>query len=117
MNEELRDNKQKFLRHRTNLVIPDTFPSLDVLEKYVKPVTSAIQGSSGSTALRDRANLDIAALAAFCEKYFEWGYKKAILYRFRTVMWPCTVMHVLRRSVLESDQSGPRGRSVAGRDP
>jgi Holliday junction resolvase YEN1 len=112
VNTELRENKKRFLRHRTNLVLPDSFPSVDILEKYAKPITSKLQGSSGSTALRDRSNLDLASLATFCEKNFEWGSKKTILERFRKVIWPCTVMHVLRRSALESDQRPAMRNSV-----
>lgn len=116
VNAELRENKKRFLRHRTNLVLPDSFPSVDILEKYAKPATGELQGSAGSTAIRDRTNLDLASLAAFCETNFEWGCKKTILERFRTVVWPCTVMHILRRSALEGDQR-PAARDSIGTSP
>jgi Holliday junction resolvase YEN1 len=50
----------------------------------------------------------LAKLAGVCEFYFEWGYKEAIVKRFRTVIWHSIVLRILRRAVLDLDQGKSR---------
>ncbi|KXN86679.1 hypothetical protein AN958_09763 [Leucoagaricus sp. SymC.cos] len=84
--------------------LPDTFPNIDVLLSYVTPVTSESLGHEGSNPkITWSKEPNVAALASACELFFEWGYKEAIIKRFRTVIWPGTVLRILRRSVLEVD--------------
>ncbi|KAG5221305.1 PIN domain protein [Salix suchowensis] len=47
--------------------------------------------------------------AAFCEEKFgEWGYRDVIIKRFRTLVWPSAVMHLLRHSTLDRDEKPAR---------
>jgi len=101
VNAELRENKRGFLPHRTSLSLPHGFPELSVLEKYANPLTS---NRSSSVALRDQGNLDPAQIAALCEEFFEWGYRSKIMERFRSFLWPCAIIHVLRRAALKVDE-------------
>ncbi|KIM45153.1 hypothetical protein M413DRAFT_441836 [Hebeloma cylindrosporum] len=112
VNAELRENRRGFLPHRTSLSLPHGFPDLSVLEKYANPLTS---GGSSSVALRDQGNFDPAQIAALCEEFFEWGYRSKIIERFRNFLWPCAVIHVLRRMALKVDErerSGPSTQQV-----
>lgn len=101
VNTELRENRRGFLPHRTSLSLPHGFPDLSVLEKYANPLTT--DGSS-SVALRDQGNFDPAQIATLCEEFFEWGYRSKIIERFRNFLWPCAVIHVLRRAALKVDE-------------
>lgn len=101
VNTELRENRRGFLPHRTSLSLPHGFPDLSVLEKYANPLTT--DGSS-SVALRDQGNFDPAQIATLCEDFFEWGYRSKIIERFRNFLWPCAVIHVLRRAALKVDE-------------
>ncbi|KAJ3518141.1 hypothetical protein NLJ89_g64 [Agrocybe chaxingu] len=117
VNGELRTNMRGFLPHRTSLSLPITFPELDVLEKYANPTHSTSgRMRNGSVALRDVNNLDLGRVASLCEQYFEWGYRDRIIERFRALMWPAAVMHVLRRAALEADDEAGRRSSVCGRE-
>jgi Holliday junction resolvase YEN1 len=107
INQELRTNSRGFLKHRTSLSVPDDFPDREVLRTYANPICS---NANSSVALRDREQLDLARVGQLCEEYFEWGYESRIVERFRTLMWPCAVMHVLRRAALEID----RKKAVSG---
>ena len=112
VNAELRENRRGFLPHRTSLSLPHGFPELSVLEKYANPLTS---NGSSSVALRDQGNLDPAQIAALCEEFFEWGYPSKIIERFRNFLWPCAVIHVLRRAALKVDErerSNPAAQQV-----
>lgn len=88
----------------------------------MNPISSGRTGTSGGGALRDKGNLNLGLLAAFCEQKFEWGYKSAIIKRFRDLMWNAAVAHVLRRAALEADEkertkrlgSGNRDHSIRG---
>ncbi|KAJ3562539.1 hypothetical protein NP233_g9507 [Leucocoprinus birnbaumii] len=104
---ELRTNSQGLLKQRAPSLsssIPDTFPNIDLLLSYVSPITSGSIGHEGTnppvTWLKEP---NAARLAAACELFFEWGYREAILERFRTVIWPGVVLRVLRRMVLCQD--------------
>jgi len=101
--DELRTNSRGFLPHRKSAAsLPANFPKLDILEKYVNPVCS--QSRSSSLALRDKDELDLRRVAQLCEEYFEWGYRTRVIERFRTLMWPPVVIHILRRAALEVDR-------------
>ncbi|KAF9526067.1 hypothetical protein CPB83DRAFT_506722 [Crepidotus variabilis] len=92
--------------------IPDTFPNIDVLLSYVKPITSQTMGrESNNVKITWGKEPDVAKLAGVCEMYFEWGYKEAIMKRFRTVMWHSVVLRILRRAVLDLDERGGGRRS------
>ncbi|KAH9485284.1 Flap endonuclease GEN-like protein 1 [Psilocybe cubensis] len=106
VNIELKHNTQGHLPHRTSLFLSDDFPNPDVLEFYANPLNSGSAGGqgSGSMAIRDQSNLDLPKIAHVCEQYFEWGYRAKIIERFRNLIWPCAVMHVLRRAALEVDR-------------
>lgn len=118
VNVELRENRQGHLPHRTSLTLPDNFPDLDVLEYYAKPINSGTGHDQGlgSIAIRDQKNLDLPKIAHLCERYFEWGYKARIIERFRNLLWPCAVMHVLRRAALEADQRDQNGAGSSQSD-
>jgi Holliday junction resolvase YEN1 len=68
---------------------------------------------------------DLAKLAGVCEFYFEWGYKEAIIKRFRTVIWHSIVLRILRRAVLDQDQgklrknipTTPKKKAASSRTP
>jgi Holliday junction resolvase YEN1 len=87
--------------------IPDKFPNIDVLLSYVSPVTSESLGHEGANPkITWSKEPNVAALASACELFFEWGYKEAIIKRFRTVIWPGAVLRILRRAVLDVDALG-----------
>jgi len=101
VNQELKTNSRGFLKHRTSLSVPEDFPDTEVLRKYTNPICTK---ANSSVALRDREQLDLGRVGQLCEEYFEWGYKSKIIERFRTLMWPSAIMHVLRRTSLEIDR-------------
>lgn len=109
MNDELKTNSRGFLTNRKhNFSLPNDFPCLGTLKNYARPVTSGERASP----MRDKGELDLAALASLCEDYFEWATVDGILNRFRALVWKVAIMHVFRRSALEADrqqQEGPSG--------
>ncbi|RDB25347.1 Flap endonuclease GEN 1 [Hypsizygus marmoreus] len=109
VNAALRDENS-----RGSLSLPADFPNLKILEFYAKPVHSATAGSGGGGHMRDKGELNLGKLAGFCEKYFEWGYKTEVVKRFRSLMWPAAVMHVLRRAALEADEKERENRLTSG---
>ena len=107
LRHELRTNsKGKIGRKQVALAnsITDRFPDIDILLSYVKPITSKSMG-------RERNNLkitwerepDLGKLAGVCELFFEWGYREAVIKRFRTVLWHSIVLRILRRAVLDQE--------------
>ena len=84
--------------------ITEEFPDLEVLEKYIIPVTSESLGQKVDTDRMWRREVDVVKIAQCCEKYFEWGYRKMIIRRFRTFLWRGVCMRVLRRAVVDSDE-------------
>ncbi|KAG6889870.1 hypothetical protein C0992_003766, partial [Termitomyces sp. T32_za158] len=105
---ELRTNSQGHIgtKHPSlaNSVTPD-FPDIDVLLSYTNPITSESMGcSTGTFRPTWLKEPDLGKLAATCEFYFEWGYREAIIKRFRTVIWHSAVLRILRRAVLELDK-------------
>ena len=117
LREELRTNsKGEIGRKQVALAksIPESFPDIDILLSYVRPITSESMGrESNNTKITWSREPDLAKLAATCEFYFEWGYKEAIIKRFRTVIWHSVVLRILRRVVLDIDQkSAATARSI-----
>lgn len=117
LREELRTNsKGEIGRKQVALAksIPESFPDIDILLSYVRPITSESMGrENNNTRITWSREPDLAKLAATCEFYFEWGYKEAIIKRFRTVMWHSVVLRILRRAVLDIDQkSAATARSI-----
>ncbi|KIM41673.1 hypothetical protein M413DRAFT_135949 [Hebeloma cylindrosporum] len=117
LREELRTNsKGEIGRKQVALAksIPESFPDIDILLSYVRPITSESMGrESNNTRITWSREPDLAKLAATCEFYFEWGYKEAIIKRFRTVIWHSVVLRILRRAVLDIDQkSSATARSI-----
>jgi len=117
LREELRTNsKGEIGRKQVALAksITESFPDIDILLSYVRPITSESMGrESNNTRITWSREPDLAKLAATCEFYFEWGYKEAIIKRFRTVIWHSVVLRILRRAVLDIDQkSASTARSV-----
>lgn len=114
---EIQTNASKLLPGTRKINIPATFPNLYVLGLYANPITSARNAVNGTDgfAMRDRGNPSLARLAAFCEEMFdEWGYKKAILKRFHSLVFEGMVMHVLRRAALEADEKEKSKRIERG---
>ena len=84
--------------------IPETFPDIDILLSYTRPITSESMGrAKDELKLTWSKEPDLGKLAATCELYFEWGYKEAIIKRFRSVIWHSAVQRILRRAVLDLD--------------
>ncbi|KAF9460488.1 hypothetical protein BDZ94DRAFT_1238453 [Collybia nuda] len=84
--------------------IPDSFPDIDVLLSYVDPITSETMGKGDYyNSLTWGKEPDLGKLAANCELSFEWGYKEAIIKRFRTIIWHSVVLRILRRAALNMD--------------
>ncbi|KAG1851669.1 hypothetical protein F4604DRAFT_1959173 [Suillus subluteus] len=106
VNLELHTNSRKQLRHSYSaLSLPPDFPNMQILENYIDPICSARVGSMGGGKMRDNGELNLARAAAFCEEKFgEWGYRTAIIKRFRSLMWEAAIMRVLRRAALEADE-------------
>lgn len=85
--------------------LTSAFPDIDILLSYVNPITSESMGKPYSPGdIRWNREPDISKLAGICEQFFEWGYKEAIIKRFRTVIWHSAVQRILRRAVLDLDQ-------------
>ena len=114
VNAELRTNSRGYLPHRSSLSLPDNFPDLQILDKYTYPVNSSRAGTSGGGAMRDKGELDLKRLVEFCEEKFEWGYRSAIIKRFRSLIWHAAVIHVLRRAALVADEREKTRRIESG---
>ncbi|KAG0704668.1 XPG I-region-domain-containing protein [Suillus ampliporus] len=106
VNSELHTNSRKQLRHPyPTLSLPSDFPNMQILKNYIDPICSARVGSLGGGNMRDNGELNLARAAAFCEEKFgEWGYRTAIIKRFRSLMWEAAIMRVIRRAALEADE-------------
>ncbi|KAG6880961.1 hypothetical protein C0993_003476, partial [Termitomyces sp. T159_Od127] len=105
---EIRTNSQGHIGRKNpslaNSVTSD-FPDIDVLLSYTNPITSESMGRpADALKLTWSKEPDLGKLAATCEFYFEWGYKEAIIKRFRTVIWHSAVLRILRRAVLDLDK-------------
>ncbi|KAG5645654.1 hypothetical protein DXG03_005645 [Asterophora parasitica] len=119
---ELRTNSQGHIgRKQPSLAnsVPNTFPDIDVLLSYTNPITSESLGRSGemNEKLTWAKEPDLGKLAATCEFYFEWGYREAIIKRFRTVIWHSAVLRILRRAVLDRDSKAKSQRLLPPTTP
>lgn len=119
VNTELNTNSRGFLRQAyPSLTLPKDFPDMKLLEKYANPVCSAKFGRQGGGPIHDSGELNLARTAAFCEEHFgEWGYRSAIIKRFRNVLWKAATMRVLRRATLEADDKERKKRLDQGNGP
>ncbi|KAG6809715.1 hypothetical protein H0H92_015036 [Tricholoma furcatifolium] len=104
---ELRTNSQGHIGRKQAALansVPTDFPNIDILLSYTNPITSESKGRADYYSnLTWSKEPDLGRLAATCEFYFEWGYKEAIIKRFRTVIWHSAVLRILRRAVLDLD--------------
>jgi Holliday junction resolvase YEN1 len=111
LRNELRTNsKGEIGKKQVSLAnsITENFPDIDILLSYVNPITSESMGrDSNNTKITWEREPDLAKLAGVCELYFEWGYKEAIIKRFRTILWHPMVLRILRRAVLNLDKDIP----------
>ncbi|KAI0320768.1 hypothetical protein OF83DRAFT_1169029 [Amylostereum chailletii] len=113
VNQELHTNSRGYLNARQpRLVVPPDFPPMDVMRNYVHPIIS----DEPRHALRDRGNINLPRLAAFCEAHFgEWGFESTIIQRFRNVTWAAAMMQLLRRAALDVDKMEVEKRHRDGR--
>ncbi|TDL24180.1 PIN domain-like protein [Rickenella mellea] len=115
VNMELATDSCGFLgRTYPRLQLPDAFPDLKLLENYATPVCSAKLGRQGGGAMRGTGEMNLGRIAAFCEKYFEWGTRTLIVKRFRDLLWEAAVIRILRRAALEADEKEIERRIAAG---
>jgi Holliday junction resolvase YEN1 len=118
LQHELMSNSQGYIGKKQPALaktIPDSFPDIDVLLSYVNPITTETMGKADYyNQLNWGKEPDLGKLAANCELSFEWGYKEAIIKRFRTVIWHSAVLRILRRAILDLDAK-PRGPSSTPR--
>lgn len=98
--------------------IAEDFPDIDILLSYTSPITSESMGrAKNNIHLTWSKEPDLGKLAATCELYFEWGYKEAIIKRFRSVIWHSAVLRILRRAVLDLDTKCAATTNVPPRTP
>jgi hypothetical protein len=114
---ELRTNSRGYLQHKhPSLILPPNFPDMKILGHYACPATSVQAGRAGGGAMRDNGDMSLPLVAGFCEvKFIEWGYKSAIIKRFRDLIWEAAVIRVLRRAALLADEREKDKRIAAGR--
>lgn len=89
--------------------IPDSFPNIDILFSYTKPLTSEFTGGNAQQFTWE-TEPDLRKLAALCETHFEWGYEAAIVEKFRTVIWCSIVLRILRRAAIQLDSCISQGQ-------
>lgn len=116
--QELRTNARGFLNSRKAKLadsIDASFPDIDTLMLYARPVTSelSITNTSLPTYRWDKEP-DLGKLGALCERKFEWGTREVIVKRFRTVIWEPAVQRILRRAVLDLDAKEGRPGTPTG---
>ncbi|KAF9054284.1 hypothetical protein BJ165DRAFT_1522823 [Panaeolus papilionaceus] len=116
--QELNTNSRGIIGRKLKAIaskVPHDFPDVEILLSYVRPVTSQSMGrESNNLLLTWGKEPDLAKLAGACELFFEWGYKEAILKRFRTVVWPGIVLRILRRAVLDQEERERRAVLMPG---
>ena len=121
LRHELRTDSQGHIgRKQPSLAksVPDDFPDIGILLSYTNPITSETMGRATSNLkLTWDKEPDLGELAATCEFNFEWGYRDAIIKRFRTVIWPSAVLRILRRAVLDADAKAKRCSGVLPKTP
>ncbi|KAF8691865.1 hypothetical protein AX14_002730, partial [Amanita brunnescens Koide BX004] len=117
LREELRTNSRGIIGRKLAKLaksVPESFPDIDILLSYTSPITSESLGRAAEKNLKLTwgKEPDVGKLAALCEFYFEWGYKQAIIKRFRTVLWHSIVVRILRQAVIIAGSSD-HGSSLA----
>ena len=118
LREELRTNSRGIIGRKLGKLakeLPHSFPNIDILLSYTNPITSESLGRAAEKNLKLTwgKEPDVGKLAAICEFYFEWGYKEAIIKRFRTLLWHSIVLRILRRAVINAEASGHDSSSTA----
>ncbi|KAG2128443.1 PIN domain-like protein [Suillus cothurnatus] len=109
--KELRTNRSGLIGSKKPALakaIPDDFPDVDILLSYTNPITSETEGKPVTDYTWEQEP-DIGKIAQLCELYFEWGVKDIIVKRFRTILWPSIVQHILRRGAIENDEKRRKG--------
>ncbi|KAF7340225.1 hypothetical protein MVEN_01941200 [Mycena venus] len=105
---ELRTDSKGYIGSKRRALassLPDAFPDTDILLSYVNPITSESAGrASDNLKLTWAKEPDLGKLAGTCEFYFEWGYRDAIIKRFKTVIWHGAVLRILRRAILDLEE-------------
>ncbi|EDR06461.1 uncharacterized protein LACBIDRAFT_300170 [Laccaria bicolor S238N-H82] len=76
--------------------VPNTFPDPKILALYANPITSwsPSQKLPNTTAWIPR-EVNLAKLAAFCERSFTWGTAEGILSCFQEHVWPGMTLYRL----------------------
>ncbi|KAA1475707.1 hypothetical protein DENSPDRAFT_842526 [Dentipellis sp. KUC8613] len=110
LRQELRTNSKGHLGTKKPSLakaVGDTFPSIDVLLSYAKPITSENDKTAKRKHLPPKwsSEPDLGKIAHLCEIHFEWGIRDIIIKRFRTVLWPSAILQYLRQLVLETDRN------------
>lgn len=103
--DELITNRSGLLAKRQPTLaesIPPTFPSLEIINLYLHPVTSQSQGSSQVLNIT-RAGPNLPRLALFAEKYFQWGTVVGILRQFSSTIFPGLAIRQLMRAMCARD--------------
>ncbi|ROW10646.1 hypothetical protein VPNG_05152 [Cytospora leucostoma] len=96
LTEELRTNKSRFFRTKHKaLVIPDEFPSVEVLRYYTHPVVS--QAATVDKLKREfprKMEIDIVGLRSFTAETFDWVYRIGAV-KFIRVLAPSLLVRAL----------------------
>ncbi|TIB65372.1 hypothetical protein E3P77_02756 [Wallemia ichthyophaga] len=116
MREELTHNTSGHLSSKRPAVaaaLTPSFPDMEVLARYTHPLTTASTECdavyrASLAAVRFAKEPDIAALARFCEEYFEWGERSRIVAKFRSSVWDGVYVRALRAATcaLDSGECG-----------
>jgi holliday junction resolvase YEN1 len=86
LREELSTNASGHLARRQPSLarkVPTTFPNVNILLQYVKPITSWTEDTLPDSSHWTPGRLDIAKLASLCELFFTWGMASGIIRNFR----------------------------------
>ena len=76
--------------------ITNTFPSVDIVLQYARPLTSWTMDQIPDTKSWQLRRPYLTKIATLCEKYFSWGSSGDIVSHFRETLWPgITVRHLL----------------------
>ncbi|KAI1844212.1 hypothetical protein JX266_009696 [Neoarthrinium moseri] len=103
---ELRTNESRFFRTKHKaLVVPEDFPSLEVLRYYTHPVVSP---PSVLERLRNQPwdkPIDILGLREFVRETFDWNYRGGAI-KFIRVLAPCLlVKRIMQLSATGTDHA------------
>jgi Holliday junction resolvase YEN1 len=95
---ELRENVSGHLRQRYPKLaasVGDSFPNPEVMMSYIEPTTSWSLGPLPDLSGIHIGRPDVAKLAALSMRWFTWGNDRAILPKFRSVLWEGVCLRVL----------------------